>query len=681
MRLTFQSTVARSDKYRPDIDGLRAIAVIPVVLYHARVAGFTGGFVGVDVFYVISGYLITSLIAKDILLGNFSFVSFYERRIRRIFPALFAVLFLCTLAAAVLFVPKDFVAFGKSVIAVTFFVGNEFFKRTGGSGGYFDRAAESQVLLHTWSLSVEEQFYLFFPTTLLLLARWGKGRLNRILIVVAIASFFISLWLTHYRALIAFYSLIPRAWELLLGALLAMRAAPQLKTRLSREIAALVGLGLIACAVFLYTEETTFPGWRALLPCVGAWLIMYAGENGSSSVGTILSFRPLVFVGVISYSLYLWHWPIIVFSRCFSAGDLSGVQTTVVILLSFVMAFVSFEFVERPFRGRRSPITRGQIYSFGFAASALSIALGFAILLHHGFPGRYDDATRQLVVENVARKSDFQEVCSNWRTEVHSVADINFCELGSDSPKKIMFLGDSHVQQLYPLIKKLYDDGDLKDHGVVVAVENACLPAEHLNSIDQRLHCDAFTHFALMRAEAPDIDTVFIAFNTWFSVHRDVCPSIDGKCVGTISVEEARASFLRELAEHIRQLRSDGKRVIVSLPFPMYDKSIPDLEIRNAVLGRFGLGGVAKDITLPIMRDQLASVAEATGAEVFDPRESLCSGKNCITELKGVSIYKDDNHIAASQIGILGGDLEMVLRPTVHRVEKISNVRPEGTKA
>ena len=680
MRLTLQSTVARSDKYRPDIDGLRAIAVIPVILYHAKVAGFTGGFVGVDVFYVISGYLITSLIAKDILLGNFSFVSFYERRIRRIFPALFAVLFFCMLSAAVLFAPKDFIAFGKSVIAVTFFVGNEFFKRTGGSDGYFDRAAESQVLLHTWSLSVEEQFYLFFPTMLILLARWGKGRLNRLLIVVAIASFFISLWLTRYRPLVAFYSLIPRAWELLLGALLAMRIAPQLKTRLSREIAGLTGLGLIACAVFLYTAETTFPGWRALLPCLGAWLVMYAGENGSSSVGTVLSFRPLVFVGVMSYSLYLWHWPMIVFSRYFAAGDLTGVQTTAVILLSFVMAFISFEFVERPFRGRGSPISRGQIFSLGFAASTLSIALGFAILLFHGFPGRYDDATRQLVLENVSRENDFQEVCGNWKTEVHSIADINFCNLGTDRPKKLMFLGDSHIQQLYPLITKLYNDDELENRGVVFAVENACLPAEHLNTIGKGYHCDAFTHFALTRAEAPDIDTVFIGFNTWFAIHRAVCPSVDGTCVGKVSVEEARNRFLDELAAHIRELRMDGKHVIVSLPFPMYDKSIPDLEIRNAVFGGLGLKGVAKDITLPIMRDQLASIAQRAGADIFDPRESLCDGENCITQLNGVSIYKDDNHIAASQIGILGDDLKKVLQPTVDGVEKISDVRTEGRK-
>jgi peptidoglycan/LPS O-acetylase OafA/YrhL len=681
MRLTFQSTVARSDKYRPDIDGLRAIAVLPVIFYHAKIPGFPGGFVGVDVFYVISGYLITSLIEKEILLGRFSFSSFYERRIRRIFPALFAVLFFCTLAAGVLFVPKDFVAFGKSMIAVTFFGGNEFFKRTGGVGGYFDRTAESQALLHTWSLSVEEQFYLFFPTTLLLLARWGKGRLTRYLFAFAVLSFLISIWAIRYRPLIAFYSLIPRAWELLLGALLAMKAAPPLKERVSREIAGLMGLALIACAVVFFTQETAFPGWRALLPCVGAWLIIYAGENGPSSVGTFLSFRPLVFIGVISYSLYLWHWPIIVFSRYFCAGALNGVQTAGVIVLSLVMAFISFEFIERPFRGRGSPITRQQIFYFGFAASMFSIVLGLAIYGFHGFPGRYNNATRQLVLENVARKNDFQEVCGNWKTEVRSIADIGFCNLGSDLNKKIMFLGDSHVQQLYPLIKKLYDAGELEDHGVVLAVENACLPAEHLNSIGKGYHCDAFTHFALMRAEEPDVDTVFIAFNTWFSVHAYECPSVDGRCVGTISVEEARDRFLEELGEHIRKLRMDGKRVIVSLPFPMYDKSIPDLEIRNAVFGGIGLNGVAKDITLPIMRDQLASVARAAGADTFDPRESLCDEWNCITQLNGVSIYIDDNHIAASQIGILEGDFRKALQPTIHPVEKVSGERTEGAKA
>ena len=175
LRLTFQPNAARSDKYRPDIDGLRAVAVLPVVFFHAKVRGFSGGFVGVDIFYVISGYLITSIVAEDVARGKFSFVSFYERRIRRIFPALFAVLFSCVLVASVLLVPRDLLAFGKSMIAVALFASNIFFKREARSNGYFDRAADSQALLHTWSLSVEEQFYLFFPTTLILLGEVEKG--------------------------------------------------------------------------------------------------------------------------------------------------------------------------------------------------------------------------------------------------------------------------------------------------------------------------------------------------------------------------------------------------------------------------------------------------------------------------------------------------------------------------
>jgi peptidoglycan/LPS O-acetylase OafA/YrhL len=203
-RITFQSKLARSGKYRPEIDGLRAIAVLPVLFFHAKVAGFPGGFVGVDIFYVISGYLITSIIAKDVTLGRFSYVSFYDRRIRRIFPALFAVVFFSVLAGSVLLAPKDFFAFGRSLIAMTFFVSNIFFKREGGIDGYFGRTSDSQPLLHTWTLSVEEQFYLFFPTALILLTRWAKRRTIECLWIVVIISFFVNVWATHYRPRSAF---------------------------------------------------------------------------------------------------------------------------------------------------------------------------------------------------------------------------------------------------------------------------------------------------------------------------------------------------------------------------------------------------------------------------------------------------------------------------------------------
>jgi peptidoglycan/LPS O-acetylase OafA/YrhL len=662
MQLSFQSKVARSGQYRADIDGLRALAVLPVVFYHAKVAGFSGGFVGVDVFYVISGYLITSLILKDEERGRFSLVSFYERRIRRIFPALFGVIFFCTIVAAILFAPRDLVAFGKSMLAMTFFASNILFKREGAlGGGYFGNAAQTQALLHTWSLSVEEQFYLFFPTVLLLLTRWTKRRAKLLICVIAVISFATCIVETKYRPISAFYIFIPRAWELLLGALLAMKAVPALNHRVWREIAGVAGVALIAWAVFLFSDDTAFPGAAALVPCVGAALVIYAGESGPSWAKSALSFGPLVFVGVISYSLYLWHWPLIVFTRYFSATtDLTGTQTVIVIVCSVVLAFVSFEFIEGPFRGSDSRFSRKQIFALGATASVLSACLALAIYVRHGFPGRYDAQTAKLVLENTERKDDFQEVCGNWKKQITNMADINFCALGPDSAKKIMFWGDSHVQQLYPVIQRLYSEEDFKGDSVVLAIANGCLPVEHLNTTDAGYHCGAFAHYAMQRAQQSDIDSIFIGFNTWWTVNSDVCESIDDRCVARITPAKARILFLKELTGEIHLFRAQGKRVIVSLPFPMYDKSIPDLEIRNAIFGKFGLSGAAKDITLPAMREEVLALAMDTGADVFDPRKTLCNQSGCIVERDGVSIYKDDNHIVASQIAMFEGNLKQV---------------------
>jgi peptidoglycan/LPS O-acetylase OafA/YrhL len=662
-RITFQSKIARSAQYRPEIDGLRALAVLPVLFFHTSVPGFSGGFVGVDIFYVVSGYLITSIVAKDIALGQFSLVKFYERRIRRIFPALFAVVFFCILAGGILLAPKDFAAFGKSLFAMTFFVSNLFFKRAGGTEGYFAASSSSQVLLHTWSLSVEEQFYLFFPTVLVLQARFAKKRTSECLWLATIASFSINIWATQRSPSSAFYIFIPRAWELLLGGLLAIKAVPPLRQRVWREIAGVMGLVLIVRAVSVFTKDTTFPGFAALFPCLGAWLIIYAGESGPSFITAILSFRPLVFIGVISYSLYLWHWPIVVFGKYFSAGELSPNGTVVVILMSTLMAFISFEFVESPFRGVDSPITRRQIFLLGLATSALSAAIGLAIYLTQGFPGRYSNATRQLIASNVERKSDYQEVCSNWKTEIKSIADIKFCNLGAEAPRKIMFWGDSHVQQLYPLIRRIYDAGELQGHGVVFAIAAGCSPIEHMNRPDGGYHCDSFSRFAMLRAQEKDIDTVFIGFAAppvWA-----LCPSVDGTCVANISAEERRQRVYQSLTTQIQELKMGGKRVLLSLPFPLFDKSIPDLEVRNAVLRRIGLTGVAKEVTLPGVRDQLASIGENTGAELFDPRKSLCPKGDCISEVAGVSIYKDSSHIAASRVAILQENMENALQRAV----------------
>src|SRR6185437_6734580 len=364
MRLIFHSQLARSKNYRADIDGLRAIAVLPVVFYHAKVGGFSGGYVGVDIFYVISGYLITSLIARDIAVQKFSFVSFYERRIRRIFPAVFGVMLFCVAVGAVLLTPKDLVAFAKSMVAMTFFASNLLFTREGGAAAYFGDASKNQVLLHTWSLSVEEQFYLFFPALLFLLTRWAKKWRSEAILVIAAVSFLISLWAVQLRPVAAFYHLVPRAWELLIGALLALRFVPPLTHRVLRELAGILGLVLIAWAVFSFSDSTPFPGIYAVAPCLGAWLVIYAGENGLSCVRSVLSLQPLVFIGVISYSLYLWHWPLIMFAKYFCAGALSGPQTWLIIVCSCAIGFLSFEFIEAPFRGIDSVFNRRQIFLF-----------------------------------------------------------------------------------------------------------------------------------------------------------------------------------------------------------------------------------------------------------------------------------------------------------------------------
>jgi peptidoglycan/LPS O-acetylase OafA/YrhL len=663
MILSFRSNLTGSEKYRADVDGLRALAVLSVMFFHGGLFGCRGGFVGVDVFYVISGYLITSFIAKDIAEGRFSFSSFYERRMRRIFPALFAVLLFCALAAVVLFIPQDLIEFGKSLVATTLFVSNVFFWATAEPLGYFAHTVASQPLLHTWSLSVEEQFYLVFPAMLVLLFRWAKGRINVGLFLLAALSFGLSVWGTQHRPVATFYLSVPRAWELLIGALLATVAVPPLRSRVAREVAALLGLGLIVAAVFSLKTTTPFPGFGALLPCLGAGLIIYAGEHGASFTKTALSFRPLVFIGVISYSLYLWHWPLLVFGRYFAVGGLTNRETAAVLACSVIMAFLSFEFIERPFRGSHTTFTRRRIFALGLAASVTTLAVGFAVYLTHGFPVRYGLRTRELVAENIARRDDYILACGNWRSEVHSLADINFCLLGNPSSKKVMFWGDSHVEQMYPAVRAMYDRGEFRGGGALFAIANACLPAEHLNTVGVGgYHCDSFTHFAMMRAQEEDIDTVVIGFSTWwYGSDGAICASVDGRCTEMLSSQTTVRRLSSELADQLRTLRSLGKRVIVCLPFPMYDKSIPDLEVHNAVYSNFGLSRKATDVSSTKLREELQSIATGAGAEIFDPRLSLCEAGSCITEVNGVSIYKDSDHLAASQAGILEKNLQLVL--------------------
>jgi peptidoglycan/LPS O-acetylase OafA/YrhL len=321
-------------QHRSDIDGLRAAAVIPVLLYHADVAPFSGGYIGVDVFFVISGYLITSLIIEDHNDGRFSILRFYERRMRRIFPALFTVMFFCLAVGFLLFMPADFRRLGATVAATTLFSSNFLFVR---QGGYFDSGTELKPLLHTWSLAVEEQYYILFPLFMAAMLLLARRALFRTIVVLAGLSFVWSLVQLAYDPIPAFYLPFGRAWELLVGAMLAIRP-PSTSPRWLAEAFAALGLGAILWSAMTYPADASFPGVKALVPCLGAALVIGSGTEHKTLVARLLSLRIPVFVGLISYSLYLWHLPLIVMSKYYLMRGLTGPETALVLLCSLALA-------------------------------------------------------------------------------------------------------------------------------------------------------------------------------------------------------------------------------------------------------------------------------------------------------------------------------------------------------
>ena len=381
------SRAAHGQAYRPEIDGLRAIAVLAVVLFHADIAPFSGGFVGVDVFFVISGFLITSIIEKDIAAGRFSFARFYERRIRRIFPALAVVSLFAVGVSAILFIPTDFMQVGRSLIAMAVFASNLFFRQDLGITGYFNVGPSPQMLVHTWSLAVEEQFYLVLPPALLLVHRHAGRFVVPILVVATILSFAESVVLVQTQPTDAFYLIMPRAWELLIGGLLAVRRLPPLSTRIAREIVATASAALILVAVFGFSTTTPFPGASALVPCLGAWLFLYVGDQGPSLVARLLSTRPFVAVGRISYSLYLWHWPIFVATKYMAGGHFSLITTVSALILAFAAATLSYRYVETPFRFKWRGVSRPRIFAATAATTFGLVLIGAAIIATGGFRG------------------------------------------------------------------------------------------------------------------------------------------------------------------------------------------------------------------------------------------------------------------------------------------------------
>ncbi len=358
-------------KYRPEIDGLRAVAVLPVLFFHAGFPAFKGGFVGVDVFFVISGYLITSIIHPDIKNDSFSISRFYERRIRRILPALFLVCLACIPVALLLLLPDDFKAFSKSLAAVNLFSSNILFWQ---ESGYFEAAAELKPLLHTWSIAVEEQFYLFFPLFLLLFRGLTTKNLTVLLFAVTLTSLGFAEYIGVLDPSANFYLLPSRAWELGIGAILAINLPGRNKARPSLSAwASLLGLTMIIYSVFSVDKDVVFPGFITLVPVLGTALIIAYG-NPTNITGKILCFKPLWGLGLISYSTYLWHQPLFAFARL-REGTLTSESYLILISVSLILAYFTWRFVEAPFRNRKN-LSGAQVFRGAAIISAAFITFG-----------------------------------------------------------------------------------------------------------------------------------------------------------------------------------------------------------------------------------------------------------------------------------------------------------------
>ncbi len=645
---------ATNTTYRPDIDGLRAIAVLSVVLFHSGISFFPGGYVGVDVFFVISGYLITSIIINDIDRHSFSLTGFYLRRIRRIIPALFVVLACSSFAAYLLFMPGEFVAFGKSLIAAIASVSNVLFFT---EAGYFEGPAELKPLLHTWSLGVEEQFYLIFPLLVLLLTRIaGKWRMA-VILLLALFSLGFSEWAIAKDPSAAFYLAHYRAWELALGGLMTQAPSLRAESRVARESMGILGMLLILTSVFTYSDSTRFPGMFAAVPALGAALIIYSGGAVFPTMTKrFLSTTPLVFIGLISYSLYLWHWPILVFLKYYLIIPSTTSQIALALLTIFLLASLSWRLVEQPFRKVR--ISPNATFSAFAVVSIVLIAVGTAVILANGLPGRVS----QEAVAYAKGAKDIDRTVGKCQRQLASyvanpTASIEACTLGkaSASPSFILW-GDSHAGALVPALKKLAQEHHVSG---LAATKNACPPLLGVTRLDQSSahNCRAFNAAVFDLINKNGIANVVLAARWslyWhgtenFGKRKKLALLGDGDTTPT-DVAESRQVTLRAIKRTIAALEASGAKVWLVEQVPELGHSGPTIIARLAHVGaspeRLSTSLEDHSLRQASFRQHLHMIRESYDLKTLDPADILCNAAVCRSTMNGRSLYRDDDHLS-----------------------------------
>jgi peptidoglycan/LPS O-acetylase OafA/YrhL/lysophospholipase L1-like esterase len=630
-----QERALTAEHYRAEIDGLRGIAVLAVIGFHAFPEYFPGGFVGVDVFFVISGFLISSIILRQLGRSQFTFADFYARRIRRIFPALLVVLTACLLFGGLVLLPNELEQLGKHIGSAAIFISNFtlWFE-----SGYFDTATEFKPLLHLWSLGIEEQFYLLWPLVLLLL--WKRPRMIRASVaLLTLGSFVLCLWIGSRSSVANFYFPLSRFWELGLGCLLAVaKQSTAFQSDRSRRFTTVadsllpvVGVVLIGVALLLFDRKTAFPGWAALLPTAGAICII-AARSGSWFQRRIMASGFLVFIGAISYPLYLWHWPALSFAAILEAGTPTATFRVVAVSLSVALAWLTFIFFERPIRAQRA----GRVTFALVSGLAILGTAGIGMYALRGFPERFDVDVQALIPE--PRRN---ELCPE---EFRRHRIFNYCKSTHAAPPAVLFLGDSRAQSIYDGVA----DALGPRHAVGLLARGGCPPflSGDLHYIDQQGCLEVWRSFVEYAEKVQPRVVVLVGGG----VHLlDPSEATLEKSSDFTTPAEAFKHGLRELVTTL-----EGASHVIYIRVLPYFETSPSCFLRP-----LRLPGSACSPTMPrrVLEADIRSFdnildelrREIPHLELVDSFDALCDATTCAQQLpSGELLYIDHIHLSSA---------------------------------
>lgn len=642
--------------YRPEIDGLRAIAVLPVLLFHAGSTVFRGGFVGVDVFFAISGYLIAGLLLAELERGTFSIATFYERRARRILPALFVVMAACIPFAWAWLWPTQLDEFGKSLVTVAAFVSNVEFYR---EGGYFANDVALKPLLHTWSLAVEEQFYIVFPVVLWALWSWDRHRgsdrrwMLLALSALALASLGLAQWYVVHAPNAGFYLAPGRAWELLAGAIAALLPAPTRTSRSRwRHLPGLAGLSLIGASAIAFSDESPFPGLMALVPVGGALLVLRGGTADTLG-GQLLSLRWVRGIGLISYSVYLWHQPLFALARAQSSAPPGAAEMLALCVLAVVAGALSWRFVEQPFRMAGQPLLRRRRSVFLAAMAGMTLLGGTGMALHiaQGFPQRATPGgTMGSIEDRLALNFGLDAACDTPFTLSPLCATAR-------RPDTLLW-GDSFAMHIAVSLRAGPHPLALRQHTL-----SDCAPLQDIALTGRgrdydpthAAQCIAFNRHVLAWLRShQDVRTVVLA--SPFSMYRDIALGPDGSTQATTPEAVARA-----LLRLVAAIRATGAHVVVIAPPSNNGTNIGQC---LAATLRDGIAGSPCDFPRSSARRYPETLLRLLNGQVPVIRldNMLCPGGICRTRVGDTIVYRDDRHISIEGSRWLGHRFDLADR-------------------